>query len=337
MTDTNLKNSRKMDKAAALLALVADKRKGHEEHGPCLLPEQMAALVDNTCAKEERAVFMDHLSCCERCYGEWLTLKKIDDRQAGTGRKRGRLYRFSKIQQYSFIGSALALAASVAVYLNISPLPDTFLDSSSEKPALVQPDSRLVAPTLTLEKVGKKSGVESENAVPMALEKTDALTSETTESMERIEDKEIQGRSALPSDSGGREQQQIPEPAAPSPKTLQTLQTLPELSGPAKKMARQETSGAERGPVDVDFWLAQVKENCRAGNQNTQFWAEMYLQGKTMLAQQAGILPQGKEEKVSAALLLLGKMAPAAVTDQCRQLLALLAEDEKSGQAKPTP
>jgi hypothetical protein len=63
----------------------------------------------------------------------------------------------------------------------------------------------------------------------------------------------------------------------------------------------------------------------------------MHEQGKTMLAQQAGLLPQDKEEKVSAALLLLGKMGPAAVTDQCRLLLDLLAEDEKNSDKEPAP
>ncbi len=292
MTDANIKNSRKMDKATALLSLNADKSKKHQGHGPCLLPEEMAALVDNTCAKEQRAVFLDHLSRCETCYGEWLTLKKMDDRQAG----RGRLYRLSKIQKYSFIGSALAVAASVAVYLNIAPLPDTFLDSLSEESALVQPDSKPAAPTLTLDKEEEKSKAASENAVPMA--------SETT--------------------------------VAPA-KAVQTLQTSPELPGTAKKMARSESAGAAGAPVDVDSWLAQVKEHCRVGNHDAQFWAKMHLQGKTMLAQQAGLLPQDTEEKMSAALRLLGEMDAADVTEQCRLLLELLAEDGNIRQEEPAP
>jgi len=288
MTDANLKNSRKKDKAAAFLALNADKSKKHQGHGPCLSPGEIAALVDNTCAKEQRAVFMDHLSRCETCYGAWLTLKKMDDR------KRGRLYRFSKRQQYGFIGSALALAASVVVYLNISPLPDTFQDSISEKPVLVQPDSRPVAPTSTMEKEEIKSKAVSENAVPMA--------SETT---------------------------------VPLSKAVQTLQTSPELPGTAKKMARSESAGAAGAPVDVDSWLVQVEENCRAGNQDAQFWAKMHLQGKTVLAQQAGLLPRDTEEKVSAALRLLGKTDAADVTEQCRLLLELLAEDGSNRQEDP--
>lgn len=296
MTDANINNSRKMDKATALLALNADKSKKHQGQGPCLLPEEMAALVDNTCAKEQRAVFLDHLSRCETCYGEWLTLKKLDDRQAGRGRKRGRLYRLSKIQKYSFIGSALAVAASVAVYLNIAPLPDTFLDSLSEESALVQPDSRPAAPTLTMEKEEIKSKEASEKSVPMA--------SETT---------------------------------APPSKAVQTLQTSPELPGTAKKMARSESAGAAGAPVDADSWLAQVEEHCRAGNQDARFWAKMHLQGKTMLAQQAGLLPRDTEEKMSAALGLLGEMDGADVTGQCRLLLQLLAEDGNSRQDQRAP
>jgi hypothetical protein len=340
MTDANLKNSRKKDKAAAFLALHADERK---ERGPCLSPGEMAALVDNTCAREQRAIFMDHLSSCETCYGEWLTLKKMDDRQTGRGDKRDHLYRFSKKQQYGFIGSALALAASVVVYLNILPLPDTFLDSSSEKPVLVQPDSGPAVPQLSMEKEEKKNKVESENTVPMASQTTEAQPTESMESSADIEDKKIHGRSVVPPHAGAREQQKMPEKAAPSPKRLQnvqklqTLKALPELPGAATKLVRPESTGAGGMLVDVDSWLAQVEENCRTANQDIQFWTKMHERGKTMLAQQAGLLPQDKEEKVSAALLLLGKMGPAAVTDQCRLLLDLLAEDEKNSDKEPAP
>ena len=185
-------------------------------------------------AYNEQAIFMQHLSCCEKCYKEWLNLKKTADRKAN----EGRVVRLSRIKKYSFIGSALAVAVSVAVFLNISHLPYTFIDKSYEEAVQVQPgteSSESIVPQF------KPEIEEMEKALPMVPVAVDS------QAKERMENRKI------PTDTGDE-------------------------SLPKKK----------------------------------------------------GLLPRDKEQKVLAALALLTAMDTESVTDQCRQLLAVLAEDEKS-------
>ena len=122
------------------MALTADKG---QRAGRCLLAEEMAVLVDAKCGKEQLAIYMQHLSECEKCYKEWLTLKKLADHKTGG---EGRAYRLSRIKKYSLLGSALAVAATVAVFINISPPPSFFSDKSLEQAELKQPRSESALP-----------------------------------------------------------------------------------------------------------------------------------------------------------------------------------------------
>lgn len=296
----NFKNNKRAEKAAALLALAADKG---GSYGRCLLAEEMAALVDNRCGKEEQAIFMQHLCCCEKCYKEWLNLKKTADRKVN----EDRVVRLSRIKKYSFIGSALAVAASVAVFLNISHLPYTFIDKSYEEAVQMQPGTESgesIVPQFKLE------AEEMEKAVPVAVD---------SQVKERRENRKI------PADTG--------DESLPEKKGLSVPATKPV----ARLMKETVQAGGVGGgdtlidvDSDVDSWLEQLRKNCLADRQEADFWAKMHLEGKNLLEKKKGLLPRNKEQKVLAALALLTAMDTESVTDQCRQLLAALAEDEES-------
>ncbi len=298
----NFKNNKKVEKAAALLALAADKGGGHDR---CLFPEEMAALVDARCEKEQLAIFRRHLSGCEKCYQEWLNLKKMADHEA----REGRVYHLNRIKKYGFIGSALAVAASVAVFLNISHLPPTFKDKTFQEAVQEQSGSE---PAIRQNKVATRemdAETESEQAVPVAPIALDSLPKE------RLENRE------LPTQRGKVSSQNMKGLSGPA------TQLVPQT---AQKAPSAEVTRDESSPMDVDSWLLQIQEQCLSGRQEKDFWSKMRLQGKKILAKQAGSLPRDKEEKVSVVLALLDKMGSEPVADQCRQLLAVLAEDRES-------
>ncbi len=279
----DFKNSRKAEKAAALFALSADKG---SEHRRCLNPEEMAVLVDANCTKEELAIYMQHLSNCEQCYGEWFALKTMDKTAVG-GAARRRKRPLGRIKKYSFIGSALAVAASVAIFLNLNHLPH-----------MVQETEERAVPGAILEKSPESLSVQQSNRQADALKKA--------KTMARV------GQEVAP---------KINEAPAPLPQPA---------ADAVKKAAQTEIYGAGSAQLDVDSWLEELQKSCLSGRQDAEFWRGMSVQGQTILLKQAGSLPKNKAEKMSAALVLLHGMETKPVTDQCRQLLALLAEPEKS-------
>ncbi len=182
----NFKNRKNVEKTEALLALIADKEGGQDR---CLLTEEMAALIDDKCEKEERAIFMQHLSRCDNCYMEWLTLKRME-KNAATNVNQRRVYRLSKLKKYRIVGSALAVAASVAVFLNIASPPQIYQDKAFEKVAPMQLERKSGASQLPLKMEETKIEAEMDEAAPMVpsqvesplkkkLEKTVAPTPKT--------------------------------------------------------------------------------------------------------------------------------------------------------------
>jgi hypothetical protein len=307
----NFPNSKKAEKAAALLALAADKG---GDHGPCLLPEEMAELVDASCGKEELAIFMEHLSCCETCYEEWLTLKKMADRKQNI-LSEGRVVPLSRFKKYGFIGSALAMAASVVIFLNISDQQSPFKATSFQEAVLIPPEgesSKSVVPQFKLESEAMNLEAERERAVSALQVAKEGLS---TERLKRLEKKEMR----IESKDAAR--QKITGMATPAP------QSVPQA---AKKKAQAEVVGDGDTLKNIDSWLEQLQKHCLADRQEADFWQILHLRGKELLVKQAGLLPEEKEQKVSAALAFLAGMDSESVTDQCRQLLAILAEEEKS-------
>jgi hypothetical protein len=308
-------NSKKAEKAAALLALAADKG---GDQGRCLLPEEMAELVDASCGKEELAIFMEHLSCCETCYEEWLTLKKMADRKQNI-LSEGRVVSLSRFKKYGFIGSALAMAASVVIFINISHQQSPLRERSFQEAVLIPSEgesSKSVVPQFKLESEAMDLEAERERVVSELQVAKERLSEERLKRLEKKE-RRIESKDAA--------RQKITGMAAPAPRSVP--QSAPQV---AKKKAQAEVVGESDTLKNIDSWLEQLQKNCLADRQEADFWLIMHLRGKELLVKQAGLLPEEKEQKVLAALALLAGMDRESVTDQCRQLLAILAEEEKS-------
>ena len=114
-------------KAAALIALALHKE---GEKGDCLTDEEMASLVEGSCSAAEKESCWIHLSGCRQCYEQWYFLKSGEERY----KKEGLLVHLMRGKNLALAGSALAVAASVAVVLNI--FHDPLTGGLVEKPAV---------------------------------------------------------------------------------------------------------------------------------------------------------------------------------------------------------
>jgi hypothetical protein len=100
-----------------------------------LAPEQLAALVDDRLAVGERQAALAHLAECERCYAAW---REVAAASSTREQKRGTLARLLRPRNLASIGSALALAASVVVFVQLrhSGVPQPGLHAPSSAPEL---------------------------------------------------------------------------------------------------------------------------------------------------------------------------------------------------------
>lgn len=301
----NFKNKKKAEKAAALLALAADKG---GEHGRCLLPEEMAALVDDSCQKEELVKFIEHLSSCETCYNQWFSLK----REAGSKKNESRFLSLSRRKKYSFIGSALAVAASVVVFLNISDLPSNLKEKSLQDAVLIQPESESTEPVVPTFKL------ESE-VMDLTLDRDRVEPKNQIVEEQRV-DKEYESSEVQIKERGAAllKREEIAAPAA---------QSVPRA---AKKTTSPAMVDDDYTLMGVDSWLKHLQKSCLSGRHEADFWVTMQLRGKELQLKHAGSLPEEKEKKVLVLLELLAGMGTESVTNKCREILTVLAEEEKS-------
>jgi len=302
MSDRNVNNRRKAEKAAALLALHADNMAQQDR---CLFPEEMAALVDGSCKKDASAKFMQHLSCCEKCYEEWLSLKKM----ASVSKAPKRVYRLGKMRKYGYIGSALAAAASVVVFLNITHQPISLQDDTFKETLRMQTDGKPAVPPIQQETEDLGAEKEVDRVVPMA----------SVTELPQPEEPAEKGKATA--DGGNEFGQTMNGFSAPAPKAAARA---------AKKITSAEMAEAGKTLITVDSWLEQLKTNCRSDRKDADIWSTMRLQGRLVLKNQQGSLPKNKEEQVLTVLALLDEMTSETVTDQCRRLLSVLAEGGES-------
>jgi hypothetical protein len=312
VTDPDHGRDKKTEKAAVLLALAVDSGK---VAGPCLSAEEMAALVDGRVQGPAWEAHLAHLGSCRKCYEEWLLLKK----ETKLGAPRRRLSNLSRIKQLSYIGSALAVAASIVIYLNVADMGDKALDK--EVPGTVLRQDRAVGPAPPRQEIEK---MEKEQGSP-AIEQNDAEQSAMSAAPPRIRE-QAQGRPAPAAKSPvGTEQfraqraKRIAEPVQPE--------------GMAAKEAESAPAGRPAAPAappvaeDLADWLVRLREACQADRHGAEFWAEMIDRGERL--GRGGIAPAEPQRPRMATLLALlrGMNDSASESRQCRLILAELAKD----------
>lgn len=104
----------KEDKKKKVMGLLALSRVEDISAGSCPEPEELALLIEGKLGDTEKDALHKHLSSCRSCYDTWLSAAVDHDSENArrrTNKKRSRIYKS--------VGSALAVAASVMLYLNV--------------------------------------------------------------------------------------------------------------------------------------------------------------------------------------------------------------------------
>lgn len=111
-TKTSLTEKRKTERRLGLLATAAGQQ---QESGRCLTHEEMALLLESgDISIPEHQTLYSHLTTCEQCYQQWFILSS-ENRKSGI--KITKL--FTHPRYMAVTGSALAIAASIIVFINI--------------------------------------------------------------------------------------------------------------------------------------------------------------------------------------------------------------------------
>jgi hypothetical protein len=118
---TDLEHKRAAERRLALLVLAGEQPK---PDGACLDPEELASLVEGKLPPEQAEACLDHLAHCEYCYALWRQLDRDWQEQEGKSGQGSLLRLISRPRFLTAVGSLLAAAASIAVFLNITTEAD---------------------------------------------------------------------------------------------------------------------------------------------------------------------------------------------------------------------
>ncbi|MDK9708033.1 MAG: hypothetical protein OEL83_13405 [Desulforhopalus sp.] len=330
-------HEKKAAKARVLLTLAAT---GEKVHGPCLSDGEMAALVDGRSAGQGRELpeLRAHLADCRKCYAEWLFLKGAHKQAV----PRGRLYHLSRFRKLSYIGTALAAAASIAIYLNVVdmemavvekvPMPPVILHDKNIAPVPSIPAPPL-APAAKEERAEPKKV--AEQVQPQRLPSPVPPAASVAEGGDAVKGRTVNQAPPPQRAAGSLPEERQKEKAAAPVKMAREAAPLVEqdaavFSGEAK-VARAPAFPAAAVPAasDAGAWFNELRLACQAGRSESDFWSEMVARGVKLQSSQTD---QGFEKAKIAALLPLvqGINGPDTLHQQCRLILAELAKEGES-------
>lgn len=327
------------EKARVLLTLATAKGK---VRGPCLSDGEMAALVDGRPGGQGRNFpeLWVHLADCQKCYAEWLLLKGAQKQAA----PRGRLYHLSRFRKLSYIGTALAAAASIAIYLNVVKMEEIAVEKAPVPRVTLHDKNIAPVPSTSMPAPAMAPAAKEERAEPKKVaEQVQAqkLPSPTSPAEPLAESGgTTKGRAVMQVSPPQRavepqlEERQKPSSTAPAPVARKAVRSAEQdaafFSGEAKMTpAPAPVPATIPATSDVGAWLNELRLACQVGRSEPEFWSEMAARGLRLQASQTD---QGVEKAKIANLLpfVQGITGSDTLHQQCRLIVAELAKEGES-------
>lgn len=291
--ELNFTKNKRERKAAALIALAAEKKNGVSS---CLADEEMAQLVEGRCSAGEKDRAWVHLSDCRQCYEQWYSLKT----QKGFPLKKGVIVNLMQRKPLALIGSGLAVAVSVAVFLNLphDPLPGRLAEEPKPSLQMAEEAENSFAAGVDAEVVGDEAVSREGSGAAYERIAVEQKHDQVTTKKNRLE------------------------------KTATILRSAEKSSG-ATVMSESRMAAAPEKLNPLEKWLEKVREGCRKKRTEEDFWSEIARTGeqlfqKTVVKTQL----QEKEVKANEILQLIPRLYDVdSVSKQCELIFAKLAED----------
>lgn len=295
--ESRFDKKKKERRIAALLALAAEKKSGATR---CLTEEEMALLVDGNCSAQEEERGWTHLSDCSECYDQWYVLK-MEEKEGH--KKSGRVY-FMRPRSLAIAGSAMAVAASVAVFLNIPQAP--FPDRPAEE----------LLPSL---EIAKEAEV-SVSQVTKGVVTTDEAVSLREAPSVMYEKMEMEPKKARITTKKKRE------------KIAAAPQSPDKTQGMAGMVMAERAVDSEEEVQSIESWLEMVQEGCLKRRTEEKFWSEIIFKGDQLFHDtEPGADLKGKGAEAFVVFQLIPRNFEKDLTvRRCELILAELAEGEKS-------
>ena len=291
------------DHLAGVLALAADEQKSSEG---CIAAEDFALMLEVKLDASERQRFLEHLAHCDICYNQWKLLKE----PIISGNKRN-IIPIIAPKLYRYVGSTLAIAATIAVFLNVYefPRPDMILldnDSVTKEElslgeAEIQMDSR-------------------ENI-------SDALVDEP---MEQKGASPAVSKSMQKSKSRGKAERINKKLYAPAPVPAKMAENVLSQSREVHVKPSSETVAREQG-MDLQGaeFSNKVIEGCSQNTYNASYWKDIAVLGERIAAELSS-MELLEKEKIVQITELTANMDAANWKSRCEEIRHLLAEEIRS-------
>jgi hypothetical protein len=319
--DPHIDREKKVEQAMVLLTLATEV---NGVSGPCLGDEELAALVEGRGEKRSLAELWAHLGSCSKCYEEWLFLKKSMQQE----RPRGRLYRLSRLPKLRYLGTALAAAASIAVYLNVVKVTEKNVEQAVILQTHISQDKNIAAspPAPVVVEKDKEIEINKSEQAPKTLSVVPPAAPMDVGSGSAA--KKGRRETARQSAEKPLEEKQKRIPSVPSEQVVRKVQ-----QEPATDAALSPVEGSAHLPVisemvSLEAWFAQLQTACLSGREEAVLWQNMAVRGAQLQALQPG---GDAQQKLTAVVALVkGITGPDKVQPQCRLILDELAKKPKN-------
>lgn len=329
-----LEQHQRKQRRLAILALLAHRP---QPTGTCLKDETLAALVEGKLDQPEVDRCLAHMAECDTCSSLWLQLDQ-HWQSLQPQKKRSRIYRLlTKPKVLTALGSSLAVAASIAVFLTITTRMDQnrlyrkplHQEQAFEAMPPQEPPSRMTtmptpAPATTGGELQKNQGETAPTADSPA---PFAQKNVPSQRPPRIEpDRKQRSTDTAPEkkpDAVGRTADffvQEPESISPAvvPEPFPETAARTALRAPAPSL----TSKAGAIPLNLETWEISLRHGCEQSAEAKDL-THLAEQGRQLLAAESLDTPQ--QELIRAILDQLAGNNEHA--ERCRRILELLAPE----------